>query len=92
MPMMSRCRAARGRLKMGRRDAQHRQVHEPGMAQPGNTVPPVDAQGRQLATKTIETNTKDHLGLLTWAKQFTDDGHDVVWAASPTVAICLNGR
>jgi hypothetical protein len=78
---------SRGRLKMGRRDAQHRQVREPG-----NTVSPVDAQGRQLATKTIDTYTKDHLGLLTWAEQFTDDGHDVVWAVSQTVAICVNGR
>lgn len=61
------------------------------MAQPGNTVSPVDAQGRQLATKTIDTNTKDHLDLLTWAEQFTDDGHDVAWAVSQTVAICVDG-
>src|SRR5882672_6941660 len=45
-----------------------------------HTVVVVDAQGRQLATKTIGTNTKDHLGLLTWAEQFTEDGHDLVWA------------
>jgi transposase len=45
-----------------------------------HTVVVVDAQGRQLATKTIGSNTKDHLGLLTWAEQFTDDGHDLLWA------------
>jgi transposase len=44
-----------------------------------HTVVAVDARGRQLAVKVIGTNTKDHLGLLSWAEQFTDnDG--LLWA------------
>ena len=38
-----------------------------------HTIVAVDANGRQLAVKTIATTTKDHLALLTWASQFTDD-------------------
>jgi hypothetical protein len=33
----------------------------------------VDEQGRQLASKTVGTNTKDHLALLTSAEQFSDE-------------------
>ena len=42
-----------------------------------HTVVAVDAQGRQLAVKTIGTTTADHLGLLAWAH-----GHDdeLLWA------------
>jgi transposase len=45
-----------------------------------HTVVAVDDQGRQLATKTIGTRTKDHLGLLTWAEQFADPGDSLLWA------------
>ena len=38
------------------------------------TTVAVDAQGRQLGQKTINTTTKDHLGLLTWAEQFAVGG------------------
>jgi hypothetical protein len=34
-----------------------------------HTVVAVDVQGRQSAVKTIGANTKDHVGLLTWAEQ-----------------------
>jgi len=44
-----------------------------------HTVVAVDQHGRQLATKTIGTNTKDHLGLLKWAEQFRDD-EGLLWA------------
>ena len=40
----------------------------------------VDARGRQLAAKTIGTNTKDHLALLTWAEQFAGEGESLLWA------------
>ncbi len=44
-----------------------------------HTIVAVDGNGRQLASKTISTTTKDHLGLLTWAEQFADaDG--LLWA------------
>jgi transposase len=44
-----------------------------------HTVVAVDAHGRQLAVKTISTTTKDHLGVLVWAEQFTDGG-GLSWA------------
>jgi transposase len=44
-----------------------------------HTVVAVDQHGRQLATKTVGTNTKDHLGLLKWAEQFRDD-EGLLWA------------
>jgi transposase len=44
-----------------------------------HTVVAVDAQGRQLARKTISATTKDHLELLTWAEQLAD-GEDLLWA------------
>ncbi len=44
-----------------------------------HTIVAVDANGRQLAVKTIATTTKDHLALLTWASQFTDDTA-LLWA------------
>ncbi len=37
-----------------------------------HTVVAIDANGRQLASKTIPTTTKDHLGLLRWAEQLAD--------------------
>jgi len=44
-----------------------------------HTIVAVDANGRQLASKTISTTTKDHLGVLTWAQQLADaDG--LLWA------------
>jgi transposase len=45
-----------------------------------HTVVAVDARGRQLAAKTIGTNTKDHLALLTWAEQFGGDEESMLWA------------
>jgi transposase len=44
-----------------------------------HTVVAVDRRGRQLAAKTVGTNTKDHLGLLRWAEQFRDD-EGLLWA------------
>jgi transposase len=44
-----------------------------------HTVVAVDRRGRQLAAKTVGTNTKDHLGLLKWAEQFRDD-EGLLWA------------
>jgi transposase len=44
-----------------------------------HTIVAVDANGRQLASKTIATTTKDHLGLLTWAEQLAD-GEGLLWA------------
>jgi transposase len=44
-----------------------------------HTIVAVDAQGRQLAVKTIATRTKDHLALLRWAEQVAD-GQGLVWA------------
>lgn len=44
-----------------------------------HTIVAVDGNGRQLGSKTIATTTKDHLGLLTWAEQFADDG-ELLWA------------
>src|SRR4051812_19598029 len=37
----------------------------------------VDEQGRQLATKTVGTTTRDHIALLNWARQH---GVDEIWA------------
>lgn len=45
-----------------------------------HTVVAVDAHGRQLGVKTIGTNTKDHLGLLTWAEQFAGGNESLLWA------------
>jgi transposase len=45
-----------------------------------HTIVAVDEHGRQLAVKTVATTTKDHLGLLTWAEQFTDPDGEVIWA------------
>ncbi len=45
-----------------------------------HTIVAVDARGRQLAVKTIGTNTKDHLALLTWAEQLAGDGEPLLWA------------
>ena len=45
-----------------------------------HTVVAVDDHGRQLATKTVGTRTKDHLGLLTWAEQFAGPGDSLLWA------------
>jgi transposase len=45
-----------------------------------HTVVAVDDQGRRLATKTIGTRTKDHLGLLSWAEQFAGPGDSLLWA------------
>ncbi len=45
-----------------------------------HTIVAVDANGRQLASKTITTTTKDHLGLLNWAEQFAEDGEGLCWA------------
>jgi transposase len=42
-----------------------------------HTVVIVDEQGRQLATKTVGTTTADHLALLTWARQHSEE---VAWA------------
>lgn len=44
-----------------------------------HTIVAVDAHGRQLASKTISTTTKDHLGLLTWAEQLAG-GDTLLWA------------
>ena len=44
-----------------------------------HTIVAVDANGRQLASKTISTTTKDHLGLLSWAEQL-EDGDGLLWA------------
>ena len=44
-----------------------------------HTIVAVDANGRQLAAKTITTTTKDHLGLLTWAEQLAK-GDGLSWA------------
>jgi transposase len=44
-----------------------------------HTVVAVDQHGRQLAVKTIGTNTRDHLGLLTWAEKISD-GDGLLWA------------
>ena len=44
-----------------------------------HTIVAIDANGRQLAVKTIATTTKDHLALLTWASQLTDDTA-LLWA------------
>lgn len=43
-----------------------------------HTVVAVDDSGRQLAVTTINTNTKDHLGLLRWAEKF--GAEDLQWA------------
>lgn len=45
-----------------------------------HTVVAVDGLGQQLAVKTVGTNTKDHLGLLTWAEQFARHGEPLLWA------------
>jgi len=45
-----------------------------------HTIAAVDANGRQLASKTITTTTKDHLGLLNWAEQLAEDGEGLCWA------------
>ncbi len=45
-----------------------------------HTIVAVDANGRQLASKTITTTTKDHLALLNWAEQLADDGEGLLWA------------
>jgi hypothetical protein len=45
-----------------------------------HTVVAVDTHGRQLAVKTIGTNTKDHLALLTWAERLAGDGESLLWA------------
>ena len=48
-----------------------------------HTIVAVDERGRQLAAKTIGTNTKDHLGLLTWAEQVAvtaGEGGGLLWA------------
>jgi transposase len=42
-----------------------------------HTVVAVDDHGRQLATKTLGTTTRDHLGLLRWAQSY---GSDRLWA------------
>ena len=44
-----------------------------------HTIVAIDAHGRQLAVKTVATTTKDHLGLLVWAEQFTDS-EGLLWA------------
>lgn len=44
-----------------------------------HTIVAVDLNGRQLASKTITTTTKDHLGLLTWAEQLAK-GDGLLWA------------
>ena len=44
-----------------------------------HTIVAVDPNGRQLASKTITTTTKDHLGLLTWAEQLAK-GNGLLWA------------
>lgn len=45
-----------------------------------HTIVAVDANARQLASKTITTTTKDHLGLLNWAEQLAEDGEGLCWA------------
>lgn len=45
-----------------------------------HTIVAVDANGRQLGSKTIATTTKDHLGLLKWAEQLAEDGGELLWA------------
>src|SRR5512133_2631204 len=48
-----------------------------------HTIVAVDQRGRQLAVKTIGTNTKDHLGLLRWAEQIPSragDSSGLLWA------------
>ncbi|MDV6271842.1 IS110 family RNA-guided transposase, partial [Rhodococcus globerulus] len=44
-----------------------------------HTIVAVDPNGRQLASKTITTTTKEHLGLLTWAEQLAK-GNGLLWA------------
>jgi len=44
-----------------------------------HTIVAIDSNGRQLASKTIATTTKDHLGLLTWAEQLAK-GNGLLWA------------
>lgn len=44
-----------------------------------HTIVAVDANGRQLACKTIATTTKDHLSLLTWAEHLAG-GDELLWA------------
>lgn len=43
-----------------------------------HTIVAVDPNGRQLASKTITTTTKEHLGLLTWAEQLAN-GNGLLW-------------
>lgn len=45
-----------------------------------HTIVAIDDRGRQLASRTIGTNTKDHLGLVTWAEHLTSDGESLLWA------------
>jgi transposase len=48
-----------------------------------HTIVAVDQRGRQLAVKTVGTNTKDHLGLLRWAEQVATkagDSSGLLWA------------
>ena len=48
-----------------------------------HTIVAVDQRGRQLAVKTIGTNTNDHLALVTWAEQTArraGDGSGLLWA------------
>jgi transposase len=45
-----------------------------------HTVVAVDPRGRQLAVKTISTNTKDHLAVLRWAQQLAGEGESLLWA------------
>ena len=55
-----------------------------------HTIVAVDERGRQLAAKTIGTNTKDHLGLLTWAEQVAvtaGEGGGLLWAVG-TAGTC----
>jgi transposase len=44
-----------------------------------HTIVADDANGRQLACKTIATTTKDHLGQLTWAEELAN-GDELLWA------------
>ncbi|WP_198955667.1 hypothetical protein [Frankia sp. CcI49] len=53
-----------------------------------HTIVVVDDHGRKLAERTIGTVTKDHLGLLRWARTLGDGRRS---GRSRTAGICLDG-
>lgn len=51
-----------------------------------HTVVAVDDFGRQLAVTTINSDTKDPLGLLKWAEKF--EPQDLQWAVEDCLHLC----